>query len=182
MRITEHNYLEQLNYGNEAALEYVVKTYGGLVKSVVKRHLYNLQQYEEDCINDVYFAVWTHISNYCPERNSFANWIAGIARLKSLDYVRKYLSGGKEVYLEEAVLNNILTENIDDELSGREISREMEQMLSCLKEEDRELFYRLYVNEQTMDEIQEQMETDKTVLYNRLSRAKKRLRKRYGRA
>lgn len=38
--------------------------YGGLVKSVVHR--------------------------YQPERNPFANWILGVARIKSLDYKRKY--------------------------------------------------------------------------------------------
>lgn len=58
----------------------------------------------------------------------------------------------------------------------------LRELLSCLKEKDRELFYRLYVEEETMDEIADQMQTDKAVLYNRLSRGKKKLRRKFGKA
>ena len=95
VKITEKNVIKQLNKGNEAALEYVMVNYGGLVKAVVRRHLYNLTQYEEDCINEVFFAVWNHISSYQEEKNTLGNWIAGVARLKALDYVRKYAKRGR---------------------------------------------------------------------------------------
>ena len=49
-----------------------------------------LPQYEEECISDVFLAVWNHASSYMPERNPFANWIAGVARIKALDYKRRY--------------------------------------------------------------------------------------------
>ena len=42
MKITEENFIVQLNDKNEAALEYVMKTYGGLVKAVVHRYLQQL--------------------------------------------------------------------------------------------------------------------------------------------
>lgn len=35
----------------------------------------------------------------------------------------------------------------------KEISREVEQMLSCLKPKDRDLFYKLYVEEKTMRQV-----------------------------
>ncbi len=181
MRITEHNYLEQLNQGNEKALAYVMKHYGGLVKSVVHRHLYNLSQYEEDCINDVFYAVWTHISHYDLDRNPFANWIAGIARLKALDYVRQHANHLQEVSL-DTPLSETIPDKTESEVFEQEISKEMEQMLSCLKEKDRELFYRLYVEEQTMDEVETSMQMNRTIVYNRVSRAKKKLRKKYGKA
>lgn len=181
MKITEQNYLKQLNHGNEAALMYVMEQYGGLVKAVVRKHLYNLSQYEDDCINDVFYAVWTHISHYDQERSTFANWIAGIARLKALDYVRTHTSKLNEVHIEEEVLENI-PERVGNVHLNQALSDEMKQMLACLKEKDRELFYRLYVQEESMEEIEAQMQTDKSVLYNRLSRSKKKLRKIFGRA
>ena len=90
MKIKESNFVEALSHRNERALEYVMVHYGGLVKSVVHRYLNVLSQYEEECMNDVFFAVWEHIDSYDSARNPFANWIGGIARLKALDYKRKY--------------------------------------------------------------------------------------------
>lgn len=177
LKITEQNYLEQLKLQNEDALYYVMKQYGGLVKSVVHRHLYNLSQYEEDCINDVFFAVWTHISHYQKEKNPFSNWLAGIARLKALDYVRRHKNQLSEVHLEAETMDSIPEgKNVYEELENS-ISGEIDQLLTCLKERDRELFYRLYVGEESMDEISKDMKMDKSLLYNRLSRGKKRLQK-----
>ncbi|MDO5155960.1 MAG: sigma-70 family RNA polymerase sigma factor [Eubacteriales bacterium] len=178
MKITERNYLKQLKRGNEAALIYVMEQYGSLVQFVVRRHLYSLSQYEDDCVNEVFYAVWTHISNYKEEKNSFANWIAGIARLKALDYVRKYAIAQVELNYNEEEIEKI--PDVSSTELTQHLSEEMEHLLSCLKKQDKELFYRLYVEEETMDEIQEQMQVEKSVLYNRLSRAKKKIRKQYG--
>lgn len=180
MKITEKNFIKQLNNGNERALEYVMLHYGGLVKSVVHRHLYNLTQYEEDCINEVFFAVWNHISSYQPERSSFANWLGGVARLKALDALRKHSKEMWEESIDAQVVH--IVDMISEPCAEIEelISTETEQLLSCLKEKDRELFYRLYVEEQEMDEVSEALNMEKSVIYNRLSRAKRRIRKMYG--
>ena len=180
MKVTEKNFIKQLNNRNERALEYVMQHYGGLVKSVIHRHLYSLTQYEEDCINEVFFAVWSHISSYQPEKSSFANWIGGIARLKALDALRKH---SKELWEEGIDAQVVCIVDASGESSSELeelISEETEQLLSCLKEKDRELFYRLYVEEQDMDEISEAMNMEKPVIYNRLSRAKRKIRKVYG--
>lgn len=92
MKVTEENFIPLLCRKHEKALEYCMLHYGGLVKAVVHRYLGSLPQYEEECQNDVFFAVWNHIDAYDPERNPFANWIAGVARLKALDCKRKYAS------------------------------------------------------------------------------------------
>lgn len=102
MKIKESNFVEELSHRNEKALEYVMVHYGGLVKSVVHRYLNVLSQYEEECINDVFFAVWEHIDSYDSTRNPFANWIGGIARLKALDYKRKYANRLLETSWENA--------------------------------------------------------------------------------
>ena len=153
MKIKESNFVEALSHRNERALEYVMVHYGGLVKSVVHRYLNVLSQYEEECMNDVFFAVWEHIDSYDSARNPFANWIGGIARLKALDDAIELHTQFEE-----------------------EFSEETKQMLSCLKPQDRELFIKLYVEEKPFDEISKEMNTNKPVLYNRLFRSKKKLR------
>ena len=64
MKITEQNFVQELSRRNEQALEYVMIHYGGLVKSVTHRYLNILSQYEEECISDVFFAVWNQIDSF----------------------------------------------------------------------------------------------------------------------
>ncbi|HIY29439.1 MAG TPA: hypothetical protein H9732_00825, partial [Candidatus Mediterraneibacter avicola] len=61
-----------------------------------------------------------------------------------------------------------------------EISVETEKMLSCLKPADRELFWKLYVEEEDLDTVSRAMGMSKSVIYNHLSRGKKKLRNLYG--
>ena len=63
MKIKESNFVEALSHRNERALEYVMVHYGGLVKSVVHRYLNVLSQYEEECMNDVFYGnISTHMT------------------------------------------------------------------------------------------------------------------------
>ena len=55
----------------------------------------------------------------------------------------------------------------------------MERMLDSLKPVDRELFIRLYVEEQSMEEVSRETGIKKEVIYNRLSRSKRKLRRQY---
>lgn len=181
MKITEQNFVRQMELGNEKALEYVMLHYGGLVKSVVHRYLYTLSQYEEECINDVFYAVWNHISDFLPEKSAFANWIAGVARLKALDCKRKYASRLLETSFEEIEYAHGEEPFEEAAQIQEEFSEETKQMLSCLKPCDQELFLKLYVEEQSLDEISEDSKMSKSVLYNRISRAKKKIRQLYPR-
>ena len=56
-----------------------------------------------------------------------------------------------------------------------EFSDETRQMLSCLKPKDQELFLRLYIEEENV-EISQSTSLAKPVIYNRLSRGRKRIR------
>ena len=58
MRITEKNFITQLQRGNEKALEYVIDTYSGLIVSVVRKQLYHLPELQQEGINDVLLALW----------------------------------------------------------------------------------------------------------------------------
>ncbi|MCR5700873.1 MAG: sigma-70 family RNA polymerase sigma factor [Lachnospiraceae bacterium] len=177
MKINEENFVAQLKKRNEDALVYVMRTYGGLVKSVVTRHMQQYLIYEEDCINEVFFAVWEHIDSYISEKGSFANWIAGIARFKALDYVRKLSKQMREEHIEDMVTE--IADVCEEEKASDYISEEIEEMILSLNETDRELFRRLYIEEQKISEMSAEMNMDSSVIYNRLSRSRKKLRKKY---
>ena len=61
----------------------------------------------------------------------------------------------------------------------REISEEVEKMLSFLKPSDRELFLELYVEEKTVAQVSEETGIKKEVIYNRLSRGKEKIRRQF---
>lgn len=174
MKITEENFIEQLKKKNEKALVYVLDNYGWILKTVIKKHLMSLPDYYEECMNDCLMGIWENISYYNRKKSSFKNWAGGIAKYKSLNYVRKYLKD-----LENQSIENVIISAEDNALKGileKEISRETEEMLRSLQEEDREIFIKLYFEDKNMDEISDSMGLSKSVIYNRLSRGKKKIR------
>lgn len=173
MKVTEQNFIHLLKQRNEKALEYVVDEYSGLLKSVISKNMRYIQDYQEECLDDVLMAIWNHIDSFQPEKNSFKNWIAAIAKYKSINYFRKFSRQLSEMSLEDIEYEQATSqENYEND-----ISEKMEALLSDLSPKDRELFLRLYVNEEPMESVSNAMDLSKPVIYNRLSRAKKRLRK-----
>lgn len=174
MRINKDNYIAQLRRHNEKALEYVLEEYGGLLMAVIRKHLFCLPGLEEDCMNDVLFKIWKHIGQFDEKRNSFKNWIAGIARYQAIDYLRKYM---KE--LEQVNLDDVQTGKEDEQLIHlleSEISEEVESILSCLNREDRELFLKLFFEDKDIEEVSRETGIKKENIYNRISRGKRKIR------
>ena len=173
MKINEENFLDQLKKKIEKALDYVIDTYGWIIKSVIKKHLYNLQSVQDECINDVLLGLWNNIDKFDENKSEFKNWIAGIAKFKAIDYKRKYL---RELDNENVDDLNITVDDSIHELLKNELSLEMQEMMNSLKEKDRELFYKLYVEEIEVDKVSQETGIKRDVIYNRVSRAKKKLR------
>ena len=159
----------------EKAMECLVDQYGGLIKSITSYHLDAFLR--EDCMNEVLFIIWNEIWQYDPRKNTLKNWIGAVCKYKCIDYKRKYY---KE-YFEE------LDETIPDEktpekeMLRREMEQETEELLSCLCASDREIFRRRYIEEETIKEISAGMKLSPSILYNRLSKGKKKLKKSLGR-
>lgn len=89
MKINNQNLIKQLHLKNEEALVYVIDEYGGLLKSVIGKNMACLKEQQEECFNDVLLAIWQNIDSFHPEKNSFKNWIAAIAK----EYRRHFAAG-----------------------------------------------------------------------------------------
>lgn len=114
-----------------------------------------------------------NIDKFDENKSEFKNWIAGIAKFKAIDYKRKYL---RELDNENVDDLNITVDDSINELLKNELSLEMQEMMNSLKEKDRELFYKLYVEEIEVDKVSQETGIKRDVIYNRVSRAKKKLR------
>lgn len=176
MKITEENFVKQMKKRDEKALGYIIDKYGGLIKSIIKRQLYCLKNYQDDCLNEVLLAIWNHIDSFDEKRSTFQNWAAGVTKYKAIDFKRKYLKDLKNENIDLIQIETINT--IDSEILEKELSQEWESLLSCLKEKDKDLFIKLYVEEMKVDEVSERTGIKKETIYNRVSRGKAKLKQR----
>lgn len=175
LKISEDNFIEQLKNKNEKALEFVIDNYAWILKTVIKKHLFHLMDFYEECMNDCLLAIWENINYYNPEKSSFKNWVGGIAKYKSIDYIRKYLKNSENENIEDLVIP--IEDNSLKEILEAEVREEVEKMLHNLSEEDRVIFRELYFENKNISEISKDTGLSKEVLYNRLSRGKKKIRR-----
>lgn len=176
MKVTKDNYVELMKQGNEKALQYFIEHYGWIVKSIVCHKLNGHETEQEECMNDVFLAIWENVSHYDSRRAAFTTWVSAVTRYRILNYRRR--------------LQNADWEDIDglqivagldvEEQFLRDEETEFQSLLQGLSEEDREIFVRLFWEEQDHDEISQEMNIPKDRLYNRISRGKKKLRKTIG--
>ncbi|MBU5306900.1 sigma-70 family RNA polymerase sigma factor [Clostridioides mangenotii] len=174
MKIDENNFISELRNKNEKALYFVIDNYGWIIKSTVKKSLYNLIGHQEECINDVLLAVWDNIDSFDEEKNSFKNWLAAISKYKAIDYQRKYLKNLKDENIENTEIAS--TDNLLEKVLEKEVQKSLEKLLTPLKPEDKQIFLMVYLEEKDLDEVSKELGLTKSVIYNRLSRGRKKLK------
>lgn len=191
--IDENNYISRLKHHDESALEYIVRKYGNLYKSEIYRILQKYPSDYEDCLNEALMKIWDNINRYDETKGSFPNWSLTVVRFTAVDYIRRrnkdqainsldaMLEMGDEVFLrieDRNVSASIFDRINEDGAEENYFSKELMDMLAIISPKDRKLFLELYVEELSLDEISQRSGIKKSVLYNRISRAKKRIRER----
>lgn len=159
---------------NEKGMELLINEYAPLIKAIVKKHLYNLPQYHEECINDVYLGIWNNMASFNREKNILKNWIAAVTKYKAIDYKRKYLKTLEYIDISEIdIESDFITEK---EVLKNELEYELEEILENLNILDKQLFIKLFVEEESIKEVSREFNIKPSAIYNRVSRAKSKLR------
>lgn len=171
--VDDETLVEELRRRNQNALNILVERYGGLITAIVRRHLSQWEADQEECINDILFAIWNHISQYDETKSSFKNWIGAVSKYRCIDYKRRYYRQLCEQPIDEQFPTD---GGADKELLAREMSEETESLLAYLSETDRVLFWDCYVEGKDMQTLSAEHQMKPSVIYNRLSRGKKRIR------
>lgn len=146
--------------GTAAALD----LYGGVVKTVVWRVLYNFPRDAEECISDAFLKLWKNRKRLdgAPVRA----WLIVTARNTAVDRLRKLLKD-----------NSIsLTEEMAEMLAAPE-EGEAEEILELLSPADREIFVRKYYFLESTAQIAAALGRTESDINSRLSRGRKSLRK-----
>lgn len=174
MKVTEENLVREIKLKNQKAIGYLLDNYGWIIKGTVKKHLYNLKDYQGECINDILLAVWLNIDSFDSKRSEFKNWLAGVSRFKCIDYKRKYLKDLQNENIEN--LNMKIEDSVSSKITENELDKDIEELLSCLKKDDKDLFIKLYVEEKSLDEVSYETGFKKEIIYNRVSRGRRKIR------
>ncbi len=169
--------IKYLQRKKNKGLKMLIDQYGGLIVSVVRRHLGSFHMYEEECVDDVLMSVWNHIDSFDRKKNSLKNWIAAIARFQAIDYKRKYwrqVTAYQALDATDVALSNIASP--DQGMLQREIEDELQGLLQALSDKDRNIFVQYYIQGISLQEIAVNESTTVDNLYNRLSRGRTKLR------
>lgn len=151
----------------EKALRAFIDSYGPVMKASIYKVLTFNEEVRMEVLNDSVLAVWDNIDSFDPNRSSFKNWCAGIARYKAIDALRKEIKH-RSVDLDE--VSNYLED-------GNEINiDESEQILKVLDEKDREIFRKLFIEGYSYDDLAKVYDISKAGLYNRVARGKKKIK------
>ena len=88
MDITEDNYVAGLQAKNEKALKFFIEHDGWIVKSIVHKMMAKYPDKQEECMNDIFLAVWRNVDRYTGEKASFRTWLTAVARYQVLSHIR----------------------------------------------------------------------------------------------
>ncbi|MGL4760446.1 MAG: sigma-70 family RNA polymerase sigma factor [Sarcina sp.] len=174
MKVSEENFIKELKKKNEKALEFLIDNYGWVIKTVCKKHLSEFPSLLDDCMNEVLMDIWNNSHRFDDTKGNIKNWIAGISRFKSIDFKRKYFRDLQLTDIDDVAVS--VEESLDLSSQKIELSDETEEFLTCLKKTDRELFIKLYVEDKEMDEVTQETGLNRNVIYNRLSRGKRKIK------
>jgi RNA polymerase sigma factor (sigma-70 family) len=170
LRVTEENVVQQIKLKNEKALPYLIRTYGGLLNAIIRRHLNGNQQDREECLADVLVSIWFHIDSFDSSKNEFKQWIAAIAKYRAIDYVRK------SVKLKQHMSEFEFDEHIFNQTSVNSYQHDLSSLLKELNDTERAIFQKYYIEGVPSKEIANAFKTKESWVHNKLSRGRKKLK------
>ena len=178
MSCTPKNYLHRLRKHKEDALEYIVDEYFAWVKATVSNVLNPLGQSGavEECINDVFLAIWNHVDSFQGDEADFKKWIYKVAKYQAIDYYRKLTRHQMDQLPDELPEQAASAEEL---LLKKADHQEVIELLQTLPMLDQQIFTMKYFLEMKSEAIAELLGVSRSVVDNHVFRGKKKLRQQF---
>ena len=143
MKITMDNFIKQFKKGKEAALEFVIDEYIGIVKAVVYHSftMYKDQQMIEECVSDTFLGAFENARQFKGDEEDFKRWLCAIAKFKAIDKQRKLSSHPRFSQIDDkqhAVLS------AEEEYFTKKSTEELLDMMRKLTPLDQDIFTMKY--------------------------------------
>lgn len=175
MRDPDRKMVRQLKRRKEKALDTCILQYGSLLKTVIARRLFSRPEDVEEVLNDVFLKIWNNISYFDPEKGTFRQWICAVADYAAIDRLRQAVNEDCAP-LTEGLPGE--SETPEETLLRKELYQGLRQYLDYLNPEDREIFYSLFFQNESYEDVAKKYGIKTANLYNRVSRGRKVLRER----
>lgn len=155
---------------SDSGLKIAIAEYGKLVKTIVSRVLYGRSQDVEECMADVFAALWKNSGRLLADDCSVKAWLCVIARNKAIDRYRS-MRRSDMLPLDEDIISVLIDTGSCDE------EDDIEEIIEKLPSPDHEIFLRKYYLLQTSEVIGKALNLTAQAVNMRLSRGRKQLRK-----
>ncbi|WP_335869459.1 sigma-70 family RNA polymerase sigma factor [Bacillus sp. 2205SS5-2] len=168
MKVTEDNIVQQIKHKNEESITFILQTYGGLLNGIIRKYI-SCKQDREECLEDVLISIWFHIDSFDPDKNSFKQWGAAIAKYRAIDYLRKA----------EKARKHMSSFGLGGEFSTHrnEMPYDLDRALQELSNMERQIFRKYYMEGVPSKEIATEFQAKESWVHNKLSRGRKKLKK-----
>lgn len=168
----DNEILLDLMNGEQFALDNLSRTYGKLIYGVINKVLCDYSEINDvdECFNDVLIALWRNIDCYDRTKGSLRNFLISVAKYKAIDYKRKINKRKINLELKEEIVSIGINENIEVD------NEEFYMLLESLKEEDKKIFIKRYLLDESIEKISEELSLSKDLVYKRLSRGRDKIK------
>ncbi|WP_027622950.1 sigma-70 family RNA polymerase sigma factor [Clostridium lundense] len=176
MKVTENNFIHELKCKNEKALDYIYSKYVNLVYKVVLNVLNDVATKEdiEECVSDVFIAVWKNISKYNADVTPFNKWLIAVSKYKAIDYLRKFNKWEQTIELEESISTS--KDNIEDKIIQQGEMTTIYRTIMDMNKIDRNIFIKRYFLNENIVDIARHLNMSRNSIDSRLSRGRKTLK------
>ncbi len=173
--MTDEKLIQAIAARDEAAMNRLIDKYSKLLWSVAAAALrpFGTEEDLEECVADVFVALWLHPEKYDPRRGTLKSYLAMVARSRALNR-RLRLSRQSALPLEELPPSE--EPEVSMNLETREQTEALRSAIDAMGEPDREILLRRYYWDQKPKEIAAALNLPVKQIENRLYRAKRSLR------
>lgn len=161
--------------GDEKALDKAINKYSKLMWKISHDVLTDASPQDlEECVADVFIYLWHNSDKFDPAKGSLKSWLSTIARSRAINRMKNISRNSHLSYND-----NMIAEELEKEDSSFKIDDKMALIAAvrALGDLDREILVRRYCQDQTPNEIADELNISLKSVENRLYRTKNKLRK-----
>lgn len=171
----------QLKKKKEFALEQAMDIYMDPVYSLASTILRGYGQTVdiEECVQDVFIDAWNKISEYDPGRGKLKTWLLILCKYKALSYKRRLSPQNRVFKIEDLKRESqqIEASNVEASFLAKEERQKIIEAIRSLPDLDRQIFLRVYILDESIEEVSKSLGLSRQAVDNRLWRGRKALRK-----
>ena len=172
--MNEIRILERLKEKDPSALEELMQEYENYIYQIVSRILrpYMSDEDVQEVVNDVFYNIWKHVDHIDLDKGTLKSYLIVSARNAAKNKFRDYK---KELPLQE--YDEIEVPDSFEQLDYEEKNLILEEALSKLKPEERNIIIRYYFLYQNTSEIAKILNLSTNTVKSKMRRARKKMEK-----